>query len=379
MRKDDRACFCPGSTYRQFDLATRPVRVCLVGSAPASPQSRGGIASVMAYSLEGMGPDVELKHVTTYRDTGLVDRAKVGFSGWARLAMLLARGRVDVVHVHMSYRGSVARKTAVLQMTRAFGVPTVIHAHSHGFKLWFDSCSTLAKAAMRRGLRAERWVVLGEGLKREYTEMLDLDPEQVLVLRNPVPCRPAPQRPERVDNSPFRLLFLGRLGHRKGAYDLISALARLPRELRLKTVLTLAGDGDIEEVRQAARRAGVMNQVVFPGWVGAAERSRLLDEAAAFVLPSYEEGLPMAMLEAMSHGVPVVTCSVGGIGEVINHGQNGLLVPPGDVGSLVAAISELSDPEVAMRIGRAGWATSTQFDVEKWRAELIDLWSSLAS
>lgn len=359
------------------DRDAPPVRVCLVGSAPASPHSRGGIASVMAHSLQGMGPRVELFHATTYRDAGAVERAKVGFCGLARLAALLGRGRVDVVHVHMSYKGSVARKAAALQLARAFGVPAVIHAHSHGFKTWFDSCSTPVKAIIRRQLRADRWIVLGEGLKHEYVEMFGVAPENVLVLRNPVPTRAAPEYRERGQDHPFRLLFLGRLGQRKGAYDLISALARLPCELRGHTVLTMAGDGDIEGVRVAAQRAGVLDQVVLPGWIDPQERARLLEETDAFVLPSYEEGLPMAMLEAMSFGVPVVTCPVGGIGEVVNHGENGLLVSPGDVGALVEAMAELSDPKVARRLGRAGWTTSTQFDVEAWRADLVDLWFSL--
>ncbi|WP_168582210.1 glycosyltransferase family 4 protein [Gephyromycinifex aptenodytis] len=368
-----------GQTRLIEDVSVRPLRVCLVGSAPASAQSRGGMASVMALSLRGMGPQVQLEHITTYRDTDAADRAKVGASGLARLAARLSARNVDVVHVHMSYKGSVARKVVVLRMAKAFGVPTVLHAHSHGFKAWFDSCSALTQRAIRRGLSAQRWIVLGEGLKREYVEMFDLDPDQVIVLRNPVPLRPAPQRAERGSDAPFQLLFLGRLGQRKGTYDLIAALARLPRELRMRTVLTLAGDGEIEEAKLAARRAGVEDQVVFPGWIDPAERARLLDQADAFVLPSYEEGLPMALLEAMSHGVPVLTCPVGGIGEVIRHGENGLLVTPGDVSALVEALTELSEPKAAARIGQAGWQTSTQFDVETWRGELVQLWTSLAS
>ena len=96
---------------------------------------------------------------------------------------------------------------------------------------------------------------------------------------------------------------VGPLGERKGTYDLVEAAALLPEVARERLTITLAGDGDVDQIREKVHSLGLDDTVTVPGWIGPAERDRLLSEAAIFVLPSYEEGLPMALLEAMAHGV----------------------------------------------------------------------------
>jgi glycosyltransferase involved in cell wall biosynthesis len=106
---------------------------------------------------------------------------------------------------------------------------------------------------------------------------------------------------------------------------------------------TLAGNGPVPKYRAEAASMGLADRVFLPGWQSADQVKALLAEADIFVLPSQHEGLPMAILEAMAGGVPVIATPVGAIGDAIRDGQTGLLVPPGDVGALAAALARLLD------------------------------------
>jgi hypothetical protein len=146
---------------------------------------------------------------------------------------------------------------------------------------------------------------------------------------------------------------LGRLGPDKGSYVVLDAFAAIAGRHPAAT-LVMAGDGETEGVLAAARAAGLADRVSVPGWVGTAEVARLLRTATVFALPSRIEGLPMSMLEAMAHGLPVVETPVGRIPDVVSDGVDGRLVRPDDPEGLAAAIDALlSDRETAARLGAA--------------------------
>ena len=116
--------------------------------------------------------------------------------------------------------------------------------------------------------------------------------------------------------------------------------------------LIAAGPGELDAVRRCARERGVDDRVLLPGWVSGSEKLRLLEEAALFALPSYTEGVPLSVLEAMSVGLPVIATPVGGIPDVVRDGQDGYLVPPGSPNGLSARIINLlNNPQLRERMG----------------------------
>jgi glycosyltransferase involved in cell wall biosynthesis len=133
------------------------------------------------------------------------------------------------------------------------------------------------------------------------------------------------------------LLFLGYLSDRKGVPELIAALGN-PLLKRLDWQATLAGGGDASAYRAMAAQYGIEDRIAFPGWLDRAAVEESCLQAACIVLPSHAEGLAMAVLEGLSHGLAVITTPVGAHAEVIQSEVSGLLVPPGDVKALAESL-----------------------------------------
>lgn len=159
--------------------------------------------------------------------------------------------------------------------------------------------------------------------------------------------------PRAAPGEPGRILFLGRICAAKGVDELLDACARLaPRAPALH--LVLGGDGELEWARRRADELGIGARVALPGWLDAEQRARQLARAWLFCLPSHAEGMPMAMLEAMAAGVPVVASSVGAIPDTLTDGVDGLLVPPGNIDALERALGRLlADPMLHVRLACA--------------------------
>lgn len=357
--------------------ARRPVRVLTIGPAPLSADSRGGMASVLTLMAAHPDPRVSIRVVPTYADLGRVRRTLLGVRGMLLASALLACGRADVLHVHLAHGGSVVRKSLPLAVARLRGTATVVHEHSYDFAGWFDGLPRAVRAVVRRAVRADVWLVLATRHVDEFGSRLEMDVDRIRVLRNPV-VAPAGTADPVPGDGVVQAVSLGRLGHRKGSYDIVSAVALLPIEVRSRLRVVLAGDGEIDEVRAAVRAAGVEDVVEVRGWQSPAERDQLARTSQVFLLPSYEEGLPMAMLEAMAHGLAPVVSPVGGIPNVVGDGVDGLLVEPGDTAAIGDALRRLvDDADLRRRIASTAKERSRDFDVSHWYDELVELWLSL--
>jgi glycosyltransferase involved in cell wall biosynthesis len=135
------------------------------------------------------------------------------------------------------------------------------------------------------------------------------------------------------------VLFLGQFGARKGIYDLLSAFVEVRRHVP-DAVLYCGGNGEVDKVRATVGELGLEEGVHVPGWVSGDEKLGLMHQCGIFVLPSYNEGLPMAIIEAMSFSMAVVSTTVGGIPELVGD-DNGALVTPGDQAQLASALVQL--------------------------------------
>jgi glycosyltransferase involved in cell wall biosynthesis len=292
----------------------------------------------------------EMRRVATHRDGSKWAKLAQAASGLARVAVSLARGWPDLVWVHSSADASLRRKSVVVALCRLFRTPVVFHVHGSGMERYHRAAPPWEQALVRRTLRtADLVIALGPTWERK---LLDMTPCVVACVLNPVDVPDAP--PPASLRRPGRIVCTGRLGERKGSLVLVRALARIADRFP-EAHLVLAGDGDAGPVHAEAAALGVADRVETTGWVGPDEVAGLLDTASVFALPSRDEGLPVALLEAMSRTVPCVVSPVGGIPDLVVDGELGLLVPHDDPEALGGALARLlGDPDEAARIGRAG-------------------------
>lgn len=365
---------------------TRPLRVLTIGPAPAGPDSRGGMASVMTLMVDHPDRRIEMTVIPTYVDGSKLRKLAVGLRGMVSASKAVLLGRTDVLHVHLAHGGSVVRKGVPLMTARLCGVPSVVHAHSYDFAGWLGGLNPVLRRVARGVLVADRWVVLGSSHVGSFAPLLHLPPERFVVLHNPVVLpgiAPLPTGEEAVrtdgPDSKVTVVSLGRLGVRKGSYDVVSAVATLPPEVRDRLHVVLAGDGEVDQVRRTVTDAGLAGVVQVRGWLDPAERDELVGDADVFLLPSYEEGLPMALLESMAQGLAPIVTPVGGIPNVVTDDREGVLVEAGDVAAIAKALqSMVEDPERRVRLRAAARLRSEDFDVSRWYAALAELWFSLA-
>lgn len=317
-----------------------------------SADAWGGIASVVnAYREYGLFERRPILYLATHSTAPGMQKFRMFICTWLRFVSLLARGNVLLAHVHVAADASFWRKTCYLLPAFLFRVPTVLHMHAGHFPDFYQSrCGPLARAAVRYVLdRVDRIVVVSSALKR-FTETISRN-RGVVTIYNPMQL---PALADFTARAPSQVLFLGRLGNGKGTYDLLQAVRRITgRHPNIK--LILGGDGEVERTRDTIRELGIDANVEVLGWVAGPAKARLLAQAAIYVLPSYAEGLPMSVLEAMSAGLAVIATPVGGVPEAVTNGVEGWLVPPGDVGALAEALDTLlSSEDARRRMGMAG-------------------------
>ncbi len=330
---------------KRFD----PRPLCLLASPyGAAGGGMGRIADTLADEAVRRGLPVRFERLET-RGASLWRTPWTMIRAIARLVVAHCTEPSLLLHLHVAERGSVLRKGLLLLLARALRRPVLLHLHAAQIAAFHRRLPRpLARLLGWTFRQATLCVVLGEAMHGWVVGQLGVPPARVVMLRNGVPLLPVPPPRPRPG---FRLLFLGNLSDRKGVPELIKAVASLP----FRGEFVLAGGGEVARFRKLAAAHGL--QPRFTGWLGAAAAAAELAAADVLVLPSHDEGLPLVILEALARRVAVIATPVGAIPEVLQHGRTALLVLPGDVAGLAAAIADLAaDPRLRTRLAANGHA-----------------------
>jgi glycosyltransferase involved in cell wall biosynthesis len=354
----------------------------LMFAGGGTTHASGGIGTFIQYLIQEWATTPVAPQVRVIDPRGPGGKASMGLhfpKAVGQLLYLGALGRIDLIHIHMSAYGSALRKGILILLGTMLGVPVIVHMHGSNFhKFYFNLPRPCQKALGFVLNRARFVVVLGSGWRDFLVSDLHVAQERVSVIFNGVP-RPDDDGggAESTRGESVRIVFLGQLGERKGVPDLLAAL-QSPRLLPKPWTATIAGDGAVEEFRAAVAKAGLNDRVILPGWVDSQAANDLLHRADIFVLPSYFEAMPIAILEALAHGVPVVATPVGAIPEFLTDGENAVLVPPGAPDQLADAIARLiDDANERRRLGAAGREIfRDRFDIRVAAERVLALYGS---
>lgn len=323
------------------------IRVAQIGPDPAGA---GGMPAVIAALLRSpLAERYRFEAIPTYRDARPLPRLLLFAGSLLALVRWCARPGPRIVHVHMAARGSMYRKAVVVGVAKAMRRPVVLQVHAGPGDL--EQFFARLGPARLRLLR----VTLGladsvQSVSAAGAEALArLTGAEIGVVANaPPPVRPeAPARPAAGNGGGgVTALYLGGFADpAKGGAILLEALpALLERRADLRVVLAGPGE-DPGSLPERAR---------WRGFLGESEKDSELVGADLFLMPSLSEGMPIALLEAMASGLPIVASAVGGVPELLSDGVDAVLVPPGDPARLAGAAAELAaDPERRRELGRA--------------------------
>lgn len=300
-----------------------------------SRNTRGGVTAVVKAHEQGeQWNKFHCKWIATHIDKGLPYKLWYFFKSF--IVFLFNLPFYDIVHVHFSEPPSAIRKTPFVFLTKLFRKKLILHFHS------FSPESTITSRF--HGLykylfkKADCVLVLSEYWKTALIEAIpNLGTVEVILnpCENVITTRA---------NKTLTILYAGTLNQRKGYSDLINAFAPLAVKYSEWKVV-FAGNGELDKAKELTKQHGISKQIEFKGWISGDVKEKLFSEASIFCLPSYAEGLPMALLDAWAYGLPSIITPVGGIPDVAVHKENALLFAPGNVAELTSQLESLMSSE----------------------------------
>lgn len=332
---------------------------------------RGGIAQVLA-SYESWVFDGRMKFIADSRsDCTKLGKLMVAIVALLRMIVCIKRDKhIRIVHIHSASGNSFRRSAVFAKVARWMGCKVLIHIHGGRFK---EYASTRKDYVSRVLSNCDKVIALSESWRKFLVD--DLHFFQTEVVPNIVE-KPSSEYIRKEDGL-VHALFLGTLVQSKGIYDLLEAIFVCNEHLSGKFMLTIGGLGEEKKLTETIEKYGISHMVNYIGWVSGREKQKVLAQSDFFVLPSYAEGLPISILEAMSYSLPVVSTNVGGIPEVVDD-KNGFLFMPGDKQALSHALVLLTeDAEKRKTLGQAGKVKVRSFYSDAVRENLESIYKEL--
>lgn len=317
----------------EFKREKEKIKVLMVGPAR---NVKGGMTTVVNnYFDYGLSDLVKLNYCESINDKSSIKKGIKEIIGYFEYKNII--DKYDIIHIHMASGRSTFRKIKYLKLAKKHNKKVIIHIHGGGFADFFESVSENKKEIIKNGLsEADKIIVLSEEWKGYFQKIVSFD--KIVVLYNGVEVPNDFSK----DSSNEHILFLGRLCEDKGIYELLSALASIKDDYP-KVKLNICGSGENEKVSKFVVDYKLKEMVNLVGWVSDSQKTEQLKNNSIFILPSKFEAMPMSLLEAMAYkNIPICT-NVGGIPQVIQDGENGIMIKDNSEYSIICALRRVLD------------------------------------
>lgn len=332
------------------------------------PSERGGIASVLDTYQTEFQP---FHRISTHCSGSKIKKVIYSMQSYFRIIReLLCNKQISLVHIHTSSYNSFWRKSIVVQIAKWFEKKIVLHIHSGAFKEFYAKNAKKADKVLRK-------CDLIVCLSKEWKEFFNrIGYKNVEVVNNPI--LPPVIITNNTSDSKFHLLFLGLICQNKGIYDLVEALHSHHTVFAGKLMLHIGGNGEADKLCSLIEQHRLHDIITYEGWVDGNKKIELMNKANALILPSYYEGVPVCLLEAMSYSKPVITTLVGGIPSIVTNGINGIEIPIGNPNKIADAIIHLmNDSQLSARLGNQGKEISKNYLMPVVATHLREIYSQV--
>lgn len=322
-------------------------KVCMI---VPSFSAKGGITAVVSgYKNSKLENIYEIRYIETYSDGRIIKKVISAVTAYIKFIYILISWHPDLIHIHSSFGGSFYRKIPFILLGHMVSIPIVNHIHGS----YYDEFFFQAKESKKKLIRAifkkcDYFIALSSKAKTELKKIVN--EEKISIIENyGIIHENAVEERKRKSNN-HTVLFLGFITEKKGCFDIPSICELVAKKIP-DVKFVLAGVGELEALKGEITNS-LMRHFEFPGWISGVEKDHQLRNADIFLLPSYSEGMPMAILDAMGYGLPIVATKVGGVPQIVHHNENGYLADPGEVEKLSEYIIRLlSNKEEIDRCG----------------------------
>lgn len=292
----------------------------------------GGMAAVLAsYDLyfENM------KFIPTWKAGNYLVKIWYAIYGYLYFLLKMIFDKdIEIIHIQGAAFASFERNVFFVRIGKLFGKKVILHMHCADFSSYYDH-SNHQNTIINTINSCDKFLVLSNQWYC-YFKSIGVKSEIIVILNNTI----APPQLKNVekDQDKLKLLYLGIIGQRKGVYDLLKVLYENKDIYQDHVELHIGGNQEEEKITEVIKKYGIDNFVTYEGFVKGEKKINDLNWADIFILPSYNEGLPIAILEAMSYGMPIISTKVGGIPSIVKNDTNGKLVDAGNLNQIKDAL-----------------------------------------
>lgn len=278
---------------------------------------------------------------------------------------------VKIVHVHTASYRSFYRESVYILLAKIFRRKVILHLHGGEFELFYNNSSRYVRFICKQA----DFVV---GVSKYFGELfreLNLN-ENIFVLYNAIQ---PPLYEKKINNDgKIRISFLGTIDNNKGVFDIIDCMVVNREYFRDKIELHIGGIGDEKHLLAKMKEGNIIDFVRYDGWLDDIQKNELLAQTDIYLQPSYFESLGIAIIEAMSYGIPIIASNTGGIPELVKSSEHGYLIAPGDIEQLFYVLRLLiENKNLRENFGRNSLKKSKEFTIESMEKNIIRLYNIL--
>ena len=340
-------------------------RILIIGP---DPKAKGGMASVIAF-LAPMYTPFHL--VVTYKEISKIGKVLLFVTSVLKTFYYCVFRQIDVIHIHTANYIDFYRNSVLIYIGKLFNKRVLLHIHGGLFNEFYNTHPCFVASVCRS---ADALVTVSSTFVKMLRQY-GLN-EHIYCLPNCVEF-PELYRTEQHHNK-LRLVFVGRINEVKGIYDVLECLHKYKEQLQDKVELHIGGIGDEERFLKMMTDYNLSSMIVQHGWVVGKEKEDLFCSSDVFIHPSHFESFGIAILEAMSYGLPVITTLIGGIPDFFEDKKSGVAVAPGNVDEIYEAILLfLNDRSYISRMGKYGREEAKRFTPLEIEQHLQDIYIKL--
>lgn len=339
------------------------------------PEIEKGIESIVQNNIDsGLSASYKNIHLYTHTSGNFLKKILYMIKFYIQFPFILLFNNIDLIHLHASIKSNLFRKCYFLIIGKLFGKKIILHMHSAMPKEYLMGKDSVIKTKIEKLLFNSYDAIIAiteywSKVLKDYTE------SPIFLVYNSIPIPTAFIRESEITDK-IKIFTMYELSKRKGTYDIIEAAKYIQNP---NVVINLYGNGDIEELKSLIGKNNLQEKIIINNLVSGEQKHTIFKGADIYILPSYKEGMPMSVLDAMSYGLPIISTPVGGISEAVDDGINGCLIQPGDYRALAEKIDLLSnDKELREKMGQESLRIAKEkFDINVIIKQLKEIYGNV--